>query len=162
VTNTTAGDLPLRALREIVRQSEAGYPEEICGAVIGRGGAAETYEVRPLPNIANREAPRSADGTLRDARTAYFVDPVAECRLLRELDEDGRQIIAFYHSHPDADAYFSALDRECALIGGREPWWPGVDYLVVSVRQGQAADAAVFAWDPASREFVKRAVPLPP
>lgn len=148
-------------LGRIVREAEAGYPEEVCGAVIGRRGESDTYEIRALPNIANRAGPRGPDGSVRDARTAFLVDPVAECRLLREIEESGREIVIFYHSHPDADAYFSAMDRELALAGGREPWWPGVEYLVVSVRQGRAVAAALFAWDPLRREFADHPVPVP-
>ena len=150
--------LAAEQLREILREAEAGYPEEVCGAVVGRRGEPGTYEVRPLPNIANRQGPRGPDGRVRDARTAYLVDPIAECRLLKELEDSGREIVVFYHSHPDADAYFSPMDRELALLGGREPWWPGVSYLVVSVRRGQAKGAAFFTWDPDRREFMEHPV----
>jgi proteasome lid subunit RPN8/RPN11 len=161
MTTLRANDLSVERLREILRQAEAGYPEEVCGAVIGRRGEPGTYEVRPLPNVANREGPRGPDGRARDARTAYLADPVAECRLLKELEDSGREIVVFYHSHPDADAYFSAMDRELALLGGREPWWPGVRYLVISVRGGRANGAALFAWDPGRHEFMEQPVPVP-
>jgi proteasome lid subunit RPN8/RPN11 len=151
-----------RLIREIARLAEAGYPEEVCGAVVGRRAEPGSFEVRPLPNIAGRQAQRGSEEMIRDARTAYYADPVAECRLLRELDEDGREIVALYHSHPDAGAYFSALDREMALLPDGSPLWPGVSYLVLSVRGGRAASAALFDWDPERRCFLERPLPLPP
>jgi [CysO sulfur-carrier protein]-S-L-cysteine hydrolase len=70
-----------------------------------------------------------------------------------------------YHSHPDHDAYFSAMDRERALWPGQEPpepLWPGVAYLVVSVRKGRACQARYHVWDDAAKEFVEVPVRLPP
>lgn len=148
-------------LGEIARLAEAGYPDEVCGAVIGRRGEPATYEIRPLPNIAGREGSNALDGRARDARTAYLVDPLAEIRLLRELDDDGREIVALYHSHPETEAVFSALDREMALTPGGEPWWPGVSYLIVSVRGGTARTAVYFTWDPAAGEFAASPVVWP-
>ncbi len=40
-----------------------------------------------------------------------------------------------------------------ALGGGDEPLWPGVQYLVVSVRKGQVDGARIYAWDSARRDF---------
>jgi len=148
-------------LAEIIRQAERGYPDEVCGAVIGRRGEPAGYEVRPLPNIAGEQFPRGPDGEPRSARTAYLVDPLAECRLLREIDDDGRDLVVLYHSHPDADAGFSAMDRAMALTPDGEPWWPGVSYLVVSVRQGRAQSAAYFSWDPLRKEFAPHSLPVP-
>ncbi|MFA5026779.1 MAG: M67 family metallopeptidase [Candidatus Methylomirabilota bacterium] len=149
-------------LAEIIRQAERGYPDEVCGAVIGRRGEPAGTEVRPLPNIAGETAPFGPDGKPRSARSAYLVDPLAECRLLREIDDDGREILFLYHSHPDADAGFSALDRAMALTPDGDPWWPGVSYLVISVHKGRARSAAYFSWDPASRNFIPQPLPLSP
>lgn len=148
-------------LAEIVRQAESGYPEEICGMVIGRPGAPDTYGVRPVPNIANREPQDDPGGRLRDARTAYKMDPLEQLRVLREVDARGWEVLAFYHSHPDHAAYFSAMDRERALMADGEPLWPGVTYLVVSVRAGRTVAASSFGWDPAARDFTQRLVELP-
>ena len=151
-------------LFEIVRQAEAGYPEEICGIVIGKRGAPETYQVRQVKNLANRERQRDTTGVERDARTAYFGDAREMLRISNEADEHGWEIVVLYHSHPDHDAYFSAMDRERALWPGQdppEPLWPGVSYLVVSVREGHACEARYHVWDGALRAFVEVPVCLP-
>lgn len=153
--------LPEKALAEIVRQAEAGYPEEICGMVVGRPGEQDTYRVRQVANVANREPQEDTAGQARDARTAYKMDPLEQLRVLREADGEGWEVILFYHSHPDHDAYFSRMDRERALASDGEPLWPGATYLVVSVMEGRAGGAARVGWDPRRRDFVPRRVGLP-
>jgi proteasome lid subunit RPN8/RPN11 len=71
------------------------------------------------------------------------------------------QYVVLYHSHPDAGAYFSTMDRQWALTPGGRPLWDGVGYLVVSVRDGRADEARLYTWDPASRDFHEGVVALP-
>ncbi len=153
--------LPEPVLAEIVREVEAGYPDEVCGMVIGRPGVPESYQVRGVANVANREPQEDRDGVRRDARTAYLMDPREELRVLREADERGWDVLCVYHSHPDHDAYFSRMDCDRALTPEREPLWPGATYLVVSVVGGRARDAACYRWDAGRGEFAERRVALP-
>jgi [CysO sulfur-carrier protein]-S-L-cysteine hydrolase len=151
-------------LAEITRQAEAGYPEEICGIVIGKRGAPETFQIRQVRNLANQEPQRDTGGVERDARTAYFGDAREMLRISTEADLHGWDTVVLYHSHPDHDAYFSAMDRDRALWPGQEPpepLWPGVAYLVVSVRKGRACEARYHVWDDAVKDFVEVRVSLP-
>jgi proteasome lid subunit RPN8/RPN11 len=148
-------------LIEIVRQAEAGYPEEICGIVIGERGVPKTYRVRQVRNIANQERQQDTMGVERDARTAYRMDDREVLRVHREADEAGWEFVMFYHSHPDHDAYFSDMDRHRALLPTGELLWPGANYLVLSVRRGRACDARYYAWDDARKDFVEAAASLP-
>lgn len=148
-------------MTEIVRQAEAGYPEEICGMVIGERGSPGTYRVCQVRNIANQERQQDTMGVVRDARTAYRMDDREVLRVLREADETGWDVVTFYHSHPDHDAYFSAMDRDRALRPDREPLWPGAAYLVISVWAGRARDARYFAWEDARKDFVEVVASLP-
>jgi adenylyltransferase/sulfurtransferase len=146
--------LPRRALDEILRQAEEGYPEEICGMVIGRPGEPETYRVRQVANVANREPQADPAGTTRDARTAYKMDPLGQLEALREADREGWEAVLFYHSHPDTGAYFSRMDRDRAVMADGEPLWPGAVYLVVSVMGGRVSEIAAYRWDPSARDFI--------
>jgi proteasome lid subunit RPN8/RPN11 len=148
-------------LAEICRQAEAGYPEEIFGLVIGRRGAPETSRVRPMTNRANRQPVAGSDGIPRDARTAYMMDVREYLAVQDEMDRDGLELLVIYHSHPDHDAYFSQTDRQWALTTDGEPLWPGIGYLVVSVRAGRAVEASSFRWDAAAKDFAGRRVELP-
>jgi len=132
--------------------------------VIGKRGMPETYQVRQVKNLANREPQRDTTGVERDARTAYFADAREMLRISNEADEHGWEIVVLYHSHPDHEAYFSTMDRERALWPGQdppEPLWPGVSYLVVSVREGHACEARYHVWDGTLRAFVEVPVCLP-
>jgi len=160
--NAEGFGLPPGVLAEIVRQAEAGYPEEVCGLVLGVRGRSESYALRPIPNIAGRERPADPAGQPRGARTAYVMDPVEELRALHEADEHGWAVICIYHSHPDHPPRFSPMDRERAVTAAGEPLWPETCYLIVSVRGGRARDARAFAWDAAARQFAEEAVALPP
>ncbi len=112
-------------------------------------GAPDRFEVRRIRNIADREPQRDTTGQLRSARTAYLMDPLEQLQVLRDLDERGGELFAIFHSHPDHDAYFSAMDRERAMLSG----WLGPSYLVVSVVDGRACHARWFTWDPVRRDF---------
>jgi len=148
-------ELGAGVLREVMRQAEAGYPDEICGMIVGRREALATHRVRQVTNIANREPQEDPGGVPRDARTAYKMDPLEQLRILREVDERGWEVVAFYHSHPDREAYFSRMDRERALAPDGEPIWPGAIYVVVSVMDGRARRAAAYRWDPGARDFTE-------
>lgn len=154
-------DLMETQLIEIIRQAEAGYPEEICGIVIGKRGSPETYHVCQGKNVANQQRQKDTTGNERDARTAYSMDAHDIQRIQDEADQTGCEFLMFYHSHPDHDAYFSAMDRERALWPSGEPFWPDANYLVVSVRRGRAQEARYFAWDDARKDFVAVPATLP-
>jgi proteasome lid subunit RPN8/RPN11 len=148
-------------LAEIIRQAEAGYPEEICGIVIGKPGSPATYRVCQVRNIANEERQHDSRGVERDARTAYRMDDREVLRILREADEARWDVVMFYHSHPDHEAYFSAMDRDRALRADQEPLWPGASYLVVSVQRGHAQEVRYFTWDNVRKDFVAVTAALP-
>jgi proteasome lid subunit RPN8/RPN11 len=61
-----------------------------------------------------------------------------------------------YHSHPNVGAYFSATDaKEAAPESGTGPLWPGVTYVVMSVRDRRVVEWAAFSWGPEQRAFVE-------
>src|SRR5688500_6254895 len=99
------------------------YPNECCGALIGRDGiVSESYA---LPDTAS-EGPRRR----------FLVRPddyrAAEARAA----ETGRELLGFYHSHPDHPAEPSQYDLDHA--------WPSFSYVIVSVMSGE--DQALTSW----------------
>ena len=74
----------------------------------------------------------------RDAKTGYFVDPKEVFKLVREVESQGLKILAFYHSHPDHECFFSREDHTAAVMWD-EPVYPGVEYIVISVMGGEQA-----------------------
>jgi proteasome lid subunit RPN8/RPN11 len=95
------------------------YPNECCGALIGRDG--RVTETLALANTTE-EGPRRR----------FLVRPgdyrAAEARA-KEVAGD---LLGFYHSHPDHPAQPSQYDLDHA--------WPFFSYVIVSVRNGEAGD----------------------
>jgi [CysO sulfur-carrier protein]-S-L-cysteine hydrolase len=137
----------------IVAQAEREFPFECCGFIIGDGAVEE---VRPISNIQNRKHAEDPIAFARDASTAFLMEPREHLAVLNEIDRRKLRLSAVYHSHPDHDAYFSATDRAqaCSFDPG-EPDYPDTVQIVLSVRAGKFARAAVFRWDPAARDFAE-------
>lgn len=143
---TPAADRAIRAA------AEAAHPAECCGILTWRPGDPASLAVHPLANLADRLHAADPVAHPRDARTAYVVDPREVDRLCREAAAAGRALAAFYHSHPEHGAYFSATDRAAATPFG-EPTYPEAAQLVVAVRARRAGEAAAFRWDPVARDY---------
>jgi [CysO sulfur-carrier protein]-S-L-cysteine hydrolase len=124
--------------------------------VRAEGGPLEVF---PLRNVAADPAEGSRVHRDRGAETMFVPDPKDLYRVNMLEYDRGAKIVGVFHSHPDHDAYFSATDREWSVPEGVESY-PGAEYLVVSIRNGKAVDAAAFRYDPASREFVRRSIQL--
>jgi adenylyltransferase/sulfurtransferase len=105
----------------------------------------------------------------RTAQRAYYVG-LDDHRRMDALVTVGFAVSIIYHSHPDAAAYFSPTDRDNAAPRPqtnatdhrpsgpppkREPVWPGVTYLVVSVMNGRATESAAFRWDTVAEDFTE-------
>src|SRR5688572_9138757 len=115
-----------QALLTAAEHAASAYPEECCGALLGRGGVIE--EAFPLTNIAATSRPKDPEGRARGARDSYEIDPFELDRVYDEAAKRGRSVLGIYHSHVEVGAYFSRMDREVALALG-EPTYP--IYLVL-------------------------------
>jgi proteasome lid subunit RPN8/RPN11 len=108
----TLTDQAANTIRDHGRET---YPNECCGALIGRDGRVS--EAFALPNTTE-EGPRRR----------FLVRPgdyrAAEAR----ATEAGAELLGFYHSHPDHPAQPSQYDLDHA--------WPFFSYVIVSVREG--------------------------
>ena len=111
----------------IRRHGAETYPNECCGALIGRDGIAGVAYA--LPNTTE-EGPRRR----------FRVRPDDYRAAERRAAEQGAELLGFYHSHPDHPARPSQYDLDHA--------WPTFAYVIVSVageslahRSGEAAKA---------------------
>lgn len=151
--------LTQQELKEIFAHAEEGYPDEVCGIVIGKPGDPRTNAVRRCTNLATRYHQDDPTRYPRDAKTAYIMDPKELLRIQSEADAKGLEFILIYHSHTDHEAYFSRTDRELALFDGA-PLWPNVGYLVVSVKEGKIHNFKVFIWDSLINDFMEEPSPV--
>ncbi|WP_228546093.1 desampylase [Halegenticoccus tardaugens] len=91
-------------------------PREVCGVLVGErndAGRSRVVDAVRVPNVAD------------DPRTAYELDPVATLAAIESAERDGRDLVGFYHSHPESAPLPSAADRARAT-------WTGYVYLIAS------------------------------
>ena len=111
----------------LARAAEGDPGREVCGFVaLQRNGE---LEVVPVPNAAPPG----------QAPTAFVMDGPAQLRVLRQLQEEGGEVVAIYHSHVESAAVPSAADLAGAAWDG-QPVWPGVDHVLIALRAGRAVD----------------------
>jgi proteasome lid subunit RPN8/RPN11 len=99
----------------IRRHGAETYPDECCGALVGRDGVV--FNIYPLPNTTE-EGPRRR----------FRVRPQDYREAERQAAESAVELLGFYHSHPDHPARPSQYDQDHA--------WPYFSYVIVSVRAG--------------------------
>lgn len=107
---------------------EQTYPHECCGVLLGRS----------TPEANTVEAAAPAGNTRTDsAHNRYNIAPTDLIRIQREARAQGRDIIGFYHSHPDHPAQWSPTDFA-------EAHWLGCSYVITAIEKGQAAQTNSF------------------
>jgi proteasome lid subunit RPN8/RPN11 len=139
-------------LGRIRAQAEAEYPAECCGVVLVRGGRDPERVLMPCRNAQDEKHREDPVAFPRQAREAYYMDP-RDLLVIGRREAQGYAVAVIYHSHIDVGAYFSATDKQNALMDG-QPTYPDAIYVVVSVMAGRAEDARAFVWSAASRDFV--------
>jgi proteasome lid subunit RPN8/RPN11 len=136
---------------EISRHSREAFPEECCGVVLFDG--AGEY-VRRVENIQNKLHALDPMTYPRTAAIAYAMDPRELQSVLDDAGAIGAKLKAFYHSHPDHEAYFSAEDKAFATPFG-EPTFPDAAQIVISVFNRAVKDIKAFAWSDRQKDFVE-------
>lgn len=154
MTARTVLELSHTAFDAITAHALDAYPEECCGVILSYGGGDEVHRLKNIQNVLHEKDP---DTYPRDARTAYTMDHHELEALLDEAQRRGLRIKAFYHSHPDHEAYFSEEDKAFATPFG-EPTFPEAAQVVVSVMRGNVAKVGVYVWDAAAADFTEKGV----
>jgi proteasome lid subunit RPN8/RPN11 len=114
----------LKIWGELVRRIESHgaetYPQECCGALLGReeNGSREILDLLPLANHRD-DSPRNR----------FEVSPDDVRLAEKTAREKGLELVGWYHSHPDHPARPSDFDRDHA--------WPWYSYIIVSVQARQ-------------------------
>lgn len=109
---------------EIVAHARDEAPNECCGMIGGRDGAAAS-----VYRAANADA-----SALR-----YTVHPQDQLRIMDEIDERGEELAAIYHSHTASPAYPSQTDINLAEN------WPEPLYVICSIAEPDSPDVRAFA-----------------
>jgi proteasome lid subunit RPN8/RPN11 len=104
---------------EMVAHAREDLPNECCGMVAGVDG--EATEVIRVPN--------AAASPLR-----YEMDPKAQYEAWKSIEDDGKELLAIYHSHTKSAAYPSQTDVNQAVA------WPDQVYLIVSLQDADSPE----------------------
>jgi proteasome lid subunit RPN8/RPN11 len=114
----------------MVLHAERTYPNECCGAMLGRisGDKKTVTEAVPLENAFQGEQGERYELRPEDLLAA---DKAARAR--------GLDLIGIFHSHPDCDAYFSQTDLKNSC-----PWY---SFVVLSIQRGKFHHANSFLPD---------------
>lgn len=139
---------------EISRHAQDTFPEECCGVIFSNG---TIDRVQRLENIQDQLHALDPQTYPRTALIAYAVNPKELEAAIDAAHVQGAKLKAFYHSHPNHDAYFSEEDKAFASPFG-EPTFPGAVQLVVSIYDRTVKRICAFAWSEQGKDFV--AVPL--
>jgi proteasome lid subunit RPN8/RPN11 len=131
--------------RAMAAHAIAAYPEECCGAMLGRiaGGVKRVTRAIPIQNAA-----------MPDARRArYELRPNDVLAATAAARRSGLALIGFYHSHPDRAAYFSEADLKDSC-----PWY---SFLVLAVRESKVEDAKCWIPSPEQDRAEREELVLP-
>lgn len=109
-------------LKQLTQHAEQQYPNECCGFLFGKDGAARTV-------TAARRAKNLKAG---DRRDRFEIAPPEYREAEAYADEQALELLGIYHSHPDHPAVPSEHDRKAAL--------PFFSYIILSVSTGKTSD----------------------
>lgn len=154
MSGPTSLTLTPKAWDEISRHAVETFPEECCGVILDLG---KTDMVRRCTNIQNRLHALDPDSYPRDATLAYAMDVKELEAIMDEAKAARAKIKAFYHSHPDHEAYFSQEDKAFATPFG-EPSYPESTQIVISIYDRVVKRISAYAWDTEKKDFIE--IPL--
>ena len=120
--------LSAQCLDAIRTEGEKAYPNECCGILLGALSDDKRLVESILPIINARE---QAEQYYR-----FEIEPENLLRAEKEARAQNRDVLGFYHSHPDHPARPSEYDRNNAF--------PFYSYIIVSVEKKKAA--ALTSW----------------
>ncbi|MFH0771859.1 MAG: M67 family metallopeptidase [Candidatus Omnitrophota bacterium] len=102
-------------IQEIIRHCREEFPDEACGILAGKAG-----RVNKIYRAANA----------RKSSFKYKISAPEQLRIIRDIRSQDMDIVAVYHSHPNAPAYPSDRDLKYAFYL--------CSYLIISIIDGLA------------------------
>ena len=124
---------PDAIMRQLREHCEQAYPNEAYG-IVTRGKGDDMLVLRA-----------EEDGT-PDSYTM-------SASLILNARQQG-EMVAFYHSHPDACASPSIQDLATMTLGD-QPSWPGITWLIGSVYDARCVDIRAYLWNASLTDFVR-------
>ena len=111
-------EIAKRYVDEMVSHALEDDPDECCGILAGPDG-----RVVKLYRMTNTER----------SPYRYSMDPKEQISVDREMDDNGWELLAIYHSHTHSAAYPSSTDVRMATWPDGTSIWPDAQYILVSL-----------------------------
>lgn len=137
--------LPSALVARLRAHGEQSYPQECCGALLGRpepGG----WRVEAVVPAANAAAGAE--------HNRYKIAPAELVKIAHRARQQALEIAGFYHSHPDHPAQWSPADLA-------EAHWLGCVYVITAVTGGRAVATHAYLLAGASeadKHFVQQTI----
>ena len=116
-------ELPQKVADAIIAHALEDDPNECCGILAGEVGRVVRHH--RMTNVEH-------------SPYRYSMDGKEMLPVLREIDDNGWELLAIYHSHTHSPAYPSATDVRLAT-------WPDAHYLLVSLMDKAKPDLRGFS-----------------
>ena len=104
---------------ELISHAREDAPNECCGMIGGVGGVADVVH-----RVEN-----AAASPLR-----FEMDPQAQYNTWKAIEDEGKELLAIYHSHTKSAAYPSQTDVNQAVA------WPDPVWVIVSLQHPDAPE----------------------
>jgi len=115
-------EIPEDLLSQIIEHARREYPLESCGILAGKNG-----KIARVYSMENTEKSSSS----------YLMGPEEQLKVFREVEEEGLELSAIYHSHPHSPAFPSQRDVDYAF-------YPDSLILIISLMDRKAPQVGVF------------------
>lgn len=104
------------AYDDVIYHAYEGEDEEICGVLAGEYGDENSIV----------ESAHRADNVADTPQIRYFIDPEQQLAIIDEIEDAGKDVVGFYHSHPTGGSTPSETDAARAT-------WPGYSYAICAL-----------------------------
>jgi proteasome lid subunit RPN8/RPN11 len=115
-------EIPEDLLSRVIEHARREYPLESCGLLAGKKG-----KITKVYSMENTEKSSSS----------YLMAPEEQLRVFREVEEEGLELSAIYHSHPHSPAFPSQRDVDHAF-------YPDSLILIISLMDSKVPQVGAF------------------
>jgi proteasome lid subunit RPN8/RPN11 len=130
--------LTAEQISQIQREGADAYPNECCGAMLGK----DQPDARRL---VTRLEPLGNSFEAGEQYHRFALDPRDLMHLEKRAGDAGLSVLGFYHSHPDHPARPSEYDRQHA--------WPFYSYVIVAIANRNPVDLTSWQLDESTEQF---------
>ena len=118
--------IPRHIVNQILMHAQSAEQQEICGLISQKNG--DITRCYPIGNTAT------------DPVHFFKMDAKSQIDAMRAMRDNGEDLYAIYHSHPESDAYPSQTDIQQAQ-------YPDAVYLIVSLSTKGVLDLRAYRLD---------------